>query len=102
MAVPWLQLVKFAPTIISLTNDILKRSRTAAPPAEAGLDERVRVMEEDLRRQAEALHALAGQMEGLTSAVAALRARRSPVGTLTFHARPMRSSPRMVHQLTST
>lgn len=73
MAVPWLQLVKFAPTIISLTNDILKRSRMAAPPAEAGTDERVRVMEEDLRRQAEALHALAEQVEGLTSAVAALR-----------------------------
>jgi hypothetical protein len=70
MAIPWISLLKHAPTILSLSREVLQRTRQAPP---AGEQEPVRTLAADLQRQAEVLHALAGQVEGLTSAMAALR-----------------------------
>lgn len=72
MAIPWIQLIKHAPTILNLSRDVLQRSRKpgGAPPAGP---EGVQALAADLQRQAEVLHALAGQIDGLTAALAALR-----------------------------
>jgi hypothetical protein len=71
MAIPWISLIKHAPTILSLSREVLQRTRQAAPAT--GEQDAVRALTADLQRQAEVLHALAGQVEGLTAAVAALR-----------------------------
>jgi hypothetical protein len=70
MAIPWISLLKHAPTILSLSREVLQRTRQAPP---AGEQDQVQTLAADLQRQAEVLHALAGQVEGLTAAVAALR-----------------------------
>jgi hypothetical protein len=72
MVIPWIKLIKHAPTILSLSREVLQRTRQALPPT-AGVQESVQTLAADLQRQAEVLHALAGQVEGLTAAVAALR-----------------------------
>lgn len=72
MAIPWIKLIKHAPAILSLSRDVLQRARQAPTPA-GGERDPARVLVADLQRQAEVLHALAGQVEGLTAAVAALR-----------------------------
>jgi hypothetical protein len=58
--IPWVQLIKFAPTVISLTREMMQR--TAAPNRPADQDARIMELEQNLRRQAEALHTLAVQM----------------------------------------
>lgn len=82
MAIPWISLIKHAPTILSLSREVLQRTRQAAPAA--GEQDPVRALTADLQRQAEVLHALAGQVEGLTAAVAALR--RATVWAITLGA----------------
>lgn len=72
MAIPWLTLIKHAPTILSLSREVLQRARQGPPPAGGGQDP-LQALTADLQRQAEVLHALAGQVEGLTAAVATLR-----------------------------
>jgi hypothetical protein len=72
MVIPWFKLIKHAPTILSLSREVLQRARQASPPA-AGAQDPVQTLAADLQRQAEVLHALAGQVEGLTLAMAALR-----------------------------
>lgn len=71
MAIPWIKLIKHAPAILSLSREVLQRARQA-PPA-AGAQDPAGALAADLQRQAEVLHALAGQVEGLTAAAAALR-----------------------------
>jgi hypothetical protein len=73
MAIPWMQLVKFAPAILSTTQDLLQRARKVEKQATGNVDAGVQALAVDLQRQAEALHALAGQMEGLTTALVGLR-----------------------------
>lgn len=85
MAIPWMQLVKLAPAILSATQELRQHARKgeSSPPSSApsaagaffdpGLERRTEALQIDLRKQAEALHALAQQMEGLTAALAAVR-----------------------------
>jgi hypothetical protein len=73
MPVPWVQLIKLAPTILSLTNDLRRRARRLGKQPQAGPDTRLQELEKDLAQQAEGLHLLARQVEGLTEAVTALR-----------------------------
>lgn len=72
MAILWIKLIKHAPTILSLSREVLQRTRLARPPA-AGAPDPAGTLAADLQRQTEVLHALAGQVDGLTAAVAALR-----------------------------
>lgn len=71
MPIPWLKLISHAPTVLSLSRQVLQLSRQT--PRDAEKEDAVRVLTADLQRQAEVMHALAGQVEGLTAAVAALR-----------------------------
>lgn len=73
MPVPWVQLIKLAPTILSLTNDLRRRARRLGTHQQAGADTRLQELETDLAQQAEGLHLLARQVEGLTEAATALR-----------------------------
>ena len=71
MPIPWLKLITHAPTVLSLSRQVLQLSRQT--PRDAEQEDAVRALTADLQRQAEVLHALAGQVEGLTAAMAALR-----------------------------
>ena len=73
MPVPWVQLIKLAPTILSMTNDLRRSARRLGKQPQAGPDTRLQELEKDLAQQAEGLHLLARQVEGLTVAVTALR-----------------------------
>jgi sensor c-di-GMP phosphodiesterase-like protein len=72
MAIPWVHLIKYAPTILSLSREVLQRTGTTAS-LQSGTEGQVRALAADLKRQAEVVHALAEQMQGLTAAVTALR-----------------------------
>ena len=71
MPIPWLKLVKHAPTFISLSRELLQRS--GREPAAAVPEEQLLLLASDLQRQAEVLHALAGELDALTAAIAAQR-----------------------------
>ncbi len=71
MAIPWIQLIKYAPTVLSLTREVMQRASATTRPLDR--DARIAELERNMQQQAEALHALATQMEGLTKAVASLR-----------------------------
>lgn len=82
MAIPWLQLVKYAPSILSMTNELLQKARRTESsdehaaerrPDQGELEPRVALLQHDLRKQAEALHELARQVEGLTVVLAGVR-----------------------------
>ncbi len=73
MAIPWLKLVKYAPSVLSLTSDILQRSRSRKNGEEKSLEARIDVLEKNGREQAKALHAMAEQMEGMMAVIARLR-----------------------------
>jgi hypothetical protein len=83
MAVPWLQLVKFAPQIISLSRELLNRARatgtTAVPEPVTGPDDlagRIAALEENERRQAELVDRMAQQQAELSQAVVTLHRRQ--------------------------
>jgi hypothetical protein len=82
MAVPWAQIIQWAPQIISLSRDLLGRSRelAAKPPVPvAPTDElpvRVAALEENERRQAELVQRMAEQQAQLSKAVVALHRRQ--------------------------
>ena len=83
MPVPWKQIIDWAPQIITLSRELLTRSRTtrpAGPPARTAdstdLGARIAALEENERRQAELVDRMATQIEQLTRAVTALHRRQ--------------------------
>jgi hypothetical protein len=81
MGVPWLQIVQLVPSIVDVSRELLKRSKSV-PPAPAALpghaDElaaRVAALEENERRQAELVSQMADQLMQLTRAVTVLHKR---------------------------
>lgn len=76
MAVPWLQIVSLMPSILEVSRELLKRTRTPEAPGReagaAGLEARISALEENERRQAELVTTMADQLAQLTSAVTAL------------------------------
>ncbi len=83
MPVPWLQLVKFAPQIISLSRELLNRARatgtTGVSGPVAGPDDlagRIAALEENERRQAELVDRMAQQQAELSEAVVTLHRRQ--------------------------
>lgn len=83
MAVPWVQIIQWAPQIISLSRDLLNRSRNT-PPAQAlvrpadpdSVPARVAALEENERRQAELVDRMAAQQAELAKAVVTLHRRQ--------------------------
>lgn len=79
MAVPWLQIVQLVPSIVEVSRELLKRSKRLPEPGEAPvpqdteeLVQRVLMLEENERRQAELVNQMAQQMSNLTRALTAL------------------------------
>lgn len=84
MAVPWLQIVQLVPSILDVSRELLRRTRTtptataaAAPiaPGDDSLALRVAQLEENERRQAELVAQMAEQIGMLSRAVTALHKR---------------------------
>lgn len=83
MAVPWAQIIQWAPQIIGLSRDLLNRSRSTAPaealvrPADPdSVPARVAALEENERRQAELVDRMAAQQAELSKAVVVLHRRQ--------------------------
>jgi hypothetical protein len=83
MAILWKHLIQFAPQIISVSRELLSRTRSkpkagdlvrAADPED--LAQRLSALEENERRQAELVERMALQLSELSQAVLALRQRQ--------------------------
>jgi hypothetical protein len=78
MAVPWGQLLQWAPQILSLSRELLDRARGTKTPAlvratnPEDLAARVAALEENERRQAELVERMAAQQARLSKAVVTL------------------------------
>ena len=79
MAVPWAQIVRFMPTIIEVSSELLKRTRRSPSKELAAngalapsLESRVAMLEETERRAAELDAKMADQLGQLTTAVTTL------------------------------
>jgi N-methylhydantoinase B/oxoprolinase/acetone carboxylase alpha subunit len=83
MAVPWNQIIRWAPHLITLSRELLQRSRRAPAQAplvraedRADLAARIAALEENERRQAELVEQMAEQQAVLARAVTALHRRQ--------------------------
>ncbi|HVY83005.1 MAG TPA: hypothetical protein VG994_18620 [Steroidobacteraceae bacterium] len=81
MAVPWAQIVRFMPTIIEVSSELLKRTRRSPSKEVAAngtvipnLESRVAALEETEQRAAELDAQMAEQLNQITRAVTALHA----------------------------
>jgi hypothetical protein len=72
MAIPWFQIVKLVPEIVSLSKQLLQQTKTAHSSSAKPLDERVAELEVNERRQAELVASMAQQIAAMTDAVTAL------------------------------
>jgi len=82
MAVPWTQLIRWAPEIITISRELLQKTRKPPPSTDlvraddrADLHARIVALEENERRQAELVERMAEQQAELARAVLALHAR---------------------------
>jgi hypothetical protein len=72
MAIPWFQIVKLVPEIVSLSKQLLQQTKTAQPNSAKPLEERVAEIELNERKQAELVASMAQQIAAMTDAVTAL------------------------------
>jgi hypothetical protein len=81
MPVPWLQIVQLVPSIVEVSRELLKRTKRLPEPLDADaplpqnvdeLVQRILVLEDNERRQAELVNQMAQQMSILARAVTAL------------------------------
>ena len=72
MAIPWFQIVKLVPEILSLSKQLLQQTKTAQPSSAKPLDERVAELEANERKQAELVASMAQQIAAMTEGVTAL------------------------------
>ena len=72
MAIPWFQIVKLVPEIVSLSKQLLQQTRTAQPSSAKPLDERVAELEANERKQAELVASMAQQIAVMSEGVTAL------------------------------
>lgn len=79
MAVPWLQIVQLVPSILDVSRELMKRTKSTGPgPApglpvsDADLAARIAALEENERRQAELVTQMAEQIAALARAVTSL------------------------------
>ncbi len=82
MAVPWTQILRWAPEIIGISRDLLQRARGLPPATELArvedtdqLAARIAALVENERRQAELIERMAEQQAELTRAVLELHRR---------------------------
>jgi hypothetical protein len=83
MPVPWLQIVQLVPSILDVSRELLRKSRSLPPPVpanigesgEAGMVARIARLEENERHQAELVNQMAEQLATLTRAITTLHRR---------------------------
>lgn len=81
MPVPWMQIVQLVPSILDVSRELLRKSRSAPLPAPTGSSNpddnaaRIARLEENERRQAELISEMAEQLAQLTRAVTVLHKR---------------------------
>ncbi len=82
MALPWLQIVQLVPSIVDVSRELLRRTKQLPAPAEgseAPIDtavaQRLAMLEENERRQAELVSQMADQIAKLTRAITTLHQR---------------------------
>jgi hypothetical protein len=73
MAIPWFQIVKLVPEIVSLSKQLLQQTKTAQSTGEKPVEERLAELEANERKQAELVASMAQQMAAMTDALTALR-----------------------------
>jgi hypothetical protein len=79
MAVPWLQIVQLVPSILDVSRELLRKTKSPAPGVPPGppqttddLAARVVALVENERRQAELVSQMAEQIAALTKAITVL------------------------------
>ena len=75
MAVPWLKIIQWVPSILELSRELLRKSKLATPPGGDQITEvqpRIAALEENERRQAELIANMAEQSATLSEAVTLL------------------------------
>jgi hypothetical protein len=88
VAVPWLQIVNLVPSILDVSRELLKRTKrppapqiaATATPTDAALADRIAVLEENERQQAELINQMAEQHAALARAVTALHRQLIRIG----------------------
>jgi len=73
MAIPWFQIVKLVPEIVSLSKQLLQQTRTAQSSGAKPLEERLAELEANERNQAELVASMAQQLAAMADALTALR-----------------------------
>lgn len=73
MAIPWFQIVRLVPEIVSLSKQLLQQTKTAQSAGTKPLEERVAELEVNERNQAELVASMAQQLAAMTDALTALR-----------------------------
>lgn len=82
MPVPWLQIVQLVPSILDVSRELLRKTRSLPPPpieslpnGDNDLQAHVLRLEENERRQAELINQMAEQLASLSKAVTVLHQR---------------------------
>lgn len=79
MAVPWLKIVQWVPSVLDVSRELLRKTQTEEPPAVVQgpdrLSLRVVALEDNERRQAELVARMAEQLAQLGDAVTFLHRR---------------------------
>jgi hypothetical protein len=73
MAIPWFQIVKLVPEIVSLSKQLLQQTKTAQSTGEKPVEERLAELEANERKQAELVASMAQQLAAMTDALTVLR-----------------------------
>jgi hypothetical protein len=73
MAIPWFQIVKLVPEIVSLSKQLLQQTKTAQSTEAKPLEDRVAELEVNEQKQAELVASMAQQLAAMTDALTALR-----------------------------
>lgn len=73
MAIPWFQIVKLVPEVVSLSKQLLQQTKTAQSTSAKPLEESVAELVANERKQAELVASMAQQMAAMADAVTALR-----------------------------
>jgi len=73
MAIPWFQIVKLVPEIVSLSKQLLQQTRTDQRSGPKPLEARVAELELNERKQAELVASMAQQLAAMADALTTLR-----------------------------
>ena len=73
MAIPWFQIVKLVPEIVSLSKQLLQKTRTDQSSGAKPLEDKVAELELNERKQAELVASMAQQLAAMADALTALR-----------------------------